>query len=232
MASCSRSHMPSAWGLPNWRDADAYAEFSAFTLERWRWEFTRRRPDIRKAFQEMKQISLDMLASDPGYEPPPPGEGRHWDEPGFWACPPHPNPFQMAGIPNPAISDQSLLEGLFDRSLGGRVEFGRADPWEFEALHHVILPKGYALVTVDLDKPIRPQLRSAEAELSSFSDAVTRRPRMDKWVQHLRVLDAREDGASWKEIASAVLRSSGDYAPQAAAEAHDRASALRDNWPY
>lgn len=139
-------------------------------------------------------------------------------------------------LPNPAISDQPLLECLFDRSVGGQIEFGRADHhWELEALHRVILPKGHALVMVDLGKPIRPQLQSAEAKLSSFSDAVTRRPRRprrDKWVQHLRVLDAREDGATWKEIGSAVLGSHGDHGAPIAADAYRRAAELRDNWRY
>lgn len=35
------------WGLPDWRDAASYGEVKEWTFMRWRWEFYRRRDDLR-----------------------------------------------------------------------------------------------------------------------------------------------------------------------------------------
>ena len=40
------------WGIPNWRDAAAYGDVTDWTLDRWRWEFFRRRPDLRAFFDQ------------------------------------------------------------------------------------------------------------------------------------------------------------------------------------
>ena len=41
------------FGLPDWRNKESYTK--NWNLDRWRWEFTRRRPDIRAAFDQFKQ---------------------------------------------------------------------------------------------------------------------------------------------------------------------------------
>ena len=38
------------WGIPDWRDAQAYGDTSKWTIYRWRWEFYRRRSDLRECF--------------------------------------------------------------------------------------------------------------------------------------------------------------------------------------
>ena len=53
-ATCApRATRPAAmWGLPGWRDPAAYGEVQRWGLSRWRWEFLRRREDVRAAFDE------------------------------------------------------------------------------------------------------------------------------------------------------------------------------------
>lgn len=45
------------WGVPDWRDGGAYGNCDAWSVDRWRWEFCRRCPDIRADF--------DALVDDP-----------------------------------------------------------------------------------------------------------------------------------------------------------------------
>jgi len=43
---------PATRGTPDWRDAAAYGDVKRWTLGRWRWEFSRRRHDVRALFDE------------------------------------------------------------------------------------------------------------------------------------------------------------------------------------
>jgi hypothetical protein len=38
------------WGIPDWREAEAYGNTNRWSLNRWRWEFYRRREDLRDYF--------------------------------------------------------------------------------------------------------------------------------------------------------------------------------------
>lgn len=40
------------WGVPDWRDASSYGDVSKWSKSRWRWEFYRRREDLREYFDE------------------------------------------------------------------------------------------------------------------------------------------------------------------------------------
>ncbi|MCZ0962733.1 hypothetical protein [Paracoccus benzoatiresistens] len=40
----------SEWGIPDWRDPSAYGDISQWTFNCWRWEFYRRRDDLRAYF--------------------------------------------------------------------------------------------------------------------------------------------------------------------------------------
>lgn len=40
------------WGLPDWRSPATYGEIDRWSLDRWRWEFYRRRSDLRNYFDE------------------------------------------------------------------------------------------------------------------------------------------------------------------------------------
>jgi hypothetical protein len=46
------------WGLPDWRDAVAYSNYSEWDLDRWHWEFLRRRNDYRRDYMTAHQIQV------------------------------------------------------------------------------------------------------------------------------------------------------------------------------
>jgi len=45
-----KSPVANEWGIPDWRDEAAYGDVKVWTFERWRWEFLRRRHDVRVYF--------------------------------------------------------------------------------------------------------------------------------------------------------------------------------------
>jgi hypothetical protein len=96
------------WGIPNWRDPASYGDTGKWSWDRWHWEFTRRREDVRR----------DFLAYRDEAEATPPKSLLRWlgvkrrrrltpDKPGFTT--PVPDCYEKYGIrqlPNPAIGDQ------------------------------------------------------------------------------------------------------------------------------
>lgn len=56
------------WGIPDWRNEKAYGDVEAWSTDRWRWEFFRRRDDLRKCFDERAEReyqSNQLLLNDP-----------------------------------------------------------------------------------------------------------------------------------------------------------------------
>lgn len=56
------------WGIPDWRRKKAYGDVRSWTHERWRWEFFRRRDDLRKCFDDRADAQYradQQLLSDP-----------------------------------------------------------------------------------------------------------------------------------------------------------------------
>lgn len=50
------------WGIPDWRDPLAYGEVSKWSVNRWRWEFYRRREDLRAFFDENAEFIHRMMS--------------------------------------------------------------------------------------------------------------------------------------------------------------------------
>lgn len=89
----------------------------------------------------------------------------------------------------------------------------------------------------DLSLEIEPQLVQWRKYLALLQEewhgrVIRRRKHPDKWLRYLRVLDARECGASWREIAEAVLGGQNVAASeQSAHQVHQAARDLMFNWP-
>jgi len=101
------------WGIPDWRDPLAYGDVKGWTFKRWRWEFFRRRDDLRAYFDARAQATyernLAFFASTP--QAFPYGRPLRPCEPGF--CVPV-NVEDMVNIgysplPNPRIGEQPSL---------------------------------------------------------------------------------------------------------------------------
>ncbi|MBB6511170.1 hypothetical protein F4695_004568 [Rhizobium soli] len=212
------------FGLPNWRDKTAYS-WELTDVDRWKWEFTRRRPEIRAAFDRYKQITHECnLISDPTETMTP-------EDPDFWAIvTPGDETYGLEGIPNPAISGALYLESVF-KSTEVKVEVG-----DIAELEDVIHAKSrqflsyQAFVVIDRRKPLESQLDEARVKLRAVMFQRSRRDRSGAWSQHLRILDAVETGATNDEIARVFFPGTRE-GRQAVSKALRAAKEVRDNLP-
>lgn len=208
------------WGLPDWRDEAAYGSTTSWGVDRWRWEFTRRREDVRSEFdancQETYKKDLEHNQL-PDVAPPRP------EEPGFSAGSHLAIELGYHGLPNPRISDQP--DYIIWNSKGrDAVMVCHADAIRNPKIQSIIF---------DMTKPLRPQIASAEKYLKEMQEEVAgrvaqKRYHTEKFLTYLRVLDARECGASWSEIATILPMTAGTE--QTARDTWEQARALCFNF--
>lgn len=213
------------WGTPDWRDAAAYGDVKRWRFDRWRWEFYRRRDDLRACFDSLKDKYPELH-----------------DEPSFAVIlsPQDCAKFGYSSLPNPRI---------------GAHPIGLIKTYQHDGVRHDLdlppllgpLAPHETVLIIDLDRPIEPQLAHARDMLRSAQSALhgkllqkRRYPR--KWLGYLRALDAREAGATWAEITDVFYAEglldrhkdpSGGYCappPQAARDMWLAADALRNNF--
>ena len=248
------------WGVPDWRDAFAYGDTSKWTFNRWRWEFYRRRDDLRAFF--------DRWANDPEVRNLRCNEGRLPNEPGYLAFGKGGEKgdairrFDYGGVPNPRIGDQpagSILpcEQLFRRTrffnpikrrppgFSVREALGEQMPRQYD-LH--LYDHEYA-IKFDLNKPLNPQVQEAQAilkkaQIKLHGKLVHRKKLKEKWFDFLRILDARAEdpNASWQVFTDALYEvrlvdrhanDDGGYRappPQAGRDRWEAADTLRYNF--
>ncbi|TIS53194.1 MAG: hypothetical protein E5W91_32030 [Mesorhizobium sp.] len=225
--------IPTDWGLPDWRDPIAYGNVSVWSYYRWRWEFTRRRDDIRRTFLEHADETHKSLMAAPNYSDMEAKDGKTPNDPGFWAMTPLQPKFGMTGIPNPSISDQPMLERVFVNEHEEVYEGRGKDYLNFEEWTSIFLPESTVAIVFDTTRSFAPQIKAAQATLKRYGDPRQRRKHPRVWLAYLRVLDAREASASWSVIAKVVLNKNirdQESAPQAAKETWDQARALMFSW--
>ncbi len=212
------------WGVPNWRAVASYGTTQDWSVNRWRWEFVRRRDDVRKAFDETavstyrSQVTFFQDAPEMvrGKEPNKP------DEPGFVARHPLAKTIGLTNLPNPRIGNQPLRAIAFNDWPEAVRQFFSEKP-----------PVGFERVDFDLNKPLEPQLKFAkqflqEAQTKIHGKTLQKRKHPVKWLGYLRTLDAKESGASWSEIAQ--LHRHKEQTEQAGRDAWNAADALRFNF--
>jgi hypothetical protein len=216
------------WGVPNCLERPPYEAYDSEKLphERWAWEFFRRRDDVREAYEMYASETDRSNQTIPGFD------GERLDEPGFWAMPPLKPLFGMAGIPNPRIADQPLLEGLFDRSFGQITEGTGQDYLSYEEWTPQFMKFGTVMVSVDVSQPLKKQLDVIRISLEARYGRKISRIHQAKWPLYLRVIDALAADLSYGEIDQYILTDY-DYQPasQAARDVIRRATSLRDNFP-
>lgn len=228
------------WGLPDWQDALTYGDTDSWEFMRWRWEFSRRRQDLRDAFDARAKETYEFyvdLYSDPQnahlY-----GVGRTLEphEPGFTAQSYEGDGFGYAGIPNPRISEQPSRVTFSSLDYpGGHVRFnyGWQKSVDGDPCRPVVEEHEVAAM-FDLTKPLGEQLAAAKdflerAQIKMQGQRVQKRRHKSKWLIYLRVLDGRECGATWSEIAH-ILPNSTARTEQNARDTWEQASALRFNF--
>jgi hypothetical protein len=253
------------WGLPDWRDPVAYGDVARWDFNRWRWEFSRRRDDLRAYFDARVEEYLRIrshFACLPGLEEIPKGP----EELPFFRAPVDSEArarFGYASLPNPRIGAQpaDLIRPIEHDGVSGYLEGGwtgyngfRGTFGDWLKVFKVALTEEQALllqdvlalgslpmplkpheaaITFDLNRPLEPQLAQARDMLRRRQShlhgrLLQKRRHPGKWLGYLRTLDAREDGASWAEIAA--LHPNTAQTEQAARDVWEQARALCFNF--
>lgn len=223
--TASQSNKECDWGVPDWRRVDDYGDTEAWSDRRWRWEFTRRRPDYRQDFEAAWDGSseLDPLAIDLDAEE----IDRLFRSRGVRALPfwhANARKYGLGRFYDPIIGDWFGFgpEGTSEWNSGLIV--GGVDRWQSfineegevaEAERPHLLP-----LTFDLRRPLAPQLKIARETLARHQaffhskhakpEAPRRSTRAIKqhkanWLRYLRLLDARAAGASLSQMSREIL---------------------------
>ncbi len=226
------------WGIPDWRDVAAYGNWKSWSYMRWRWEFYRRRDDLRAAFDACAEQTYRAMAAH--YPPWPDGSmGRVLQphQPGFVArlyCD-EAKKFGYTGLPNPRISAQParVIFAALDYPGNNRMMLGKGSRYPGIPEHEIGIGDGEMAVVFDLDKPIGPQLEQLNDTLRGWQierhgKALQTRSQKEKWFGYLRTLDAEDAGASWRVISE--LHPHKAQTSQSGRDAYAAANALRFNF--
>lgn len=196
-------------------------------MRQWWWEFTRRRPDYRNCWL------VSQLSDDPEYRFP--------DDPDALRL-----MFQLSVVHDPALqfSDRTLSVIRYPLTWGGPP--GMIDK-EMLLIHnrkeHLANEKGLYSYRFDLTQPLAPQFEKAkrlllEIQSELHPEVVTRRPRTANFPMFLQALDARDGGATYKEMRdifwpNRAVRKDGkeEKTEQSARDVCEAAIQLRDNFP-
>ena len=216
-----------------------------WTLGRWRWEFFRRRDDVRAFFDER---------AEPQYE----GDLAGWqracarndfkpaerayilehapikpDDPRFLArcTPEEQDRFGYISVFNPRIGDVSKFENDVERrdSFEWAVSGERGD----KVLSGIKLEKYHFVIAFSIARPLAQQLADAARNLKGLQKYrlghhPQKRRHPTKWFGYLRALDAREAGATWQEISALYPQT--NQTEQAARDTWEQARALCFNF--
>lgn len=206
---------------PDWHEPESYGATAHWTRNRWRWEFVRRRDDVREAFDEQAENSYRHWSQYAGKEGFPVAHLRP-DEPGFTTMHPLALSLGLPRLPNPRIGEQPW----------SAIAFG---DWEDTVMMHVseYPPDRFKRIDFDLSKPIEPQLSAAKSVLKDeqtieHGKAIQKRRHPAKWLVYLRILDGRAAGATWADLTTILPARNGTQ--QAARDAWKQANALRFNF--
>ena len=218
------------WGVPDWREADAYPAVEETTRRVWWWEFLRRRPDYRELWAAAQESDYP----DHRYAP---------DVDAFRLQ------FELSVIYDPRLSftDFELFERRYPVNAVRFQSAAQVEPLpsnhpghavEHERRRHsgeLAEKRGLVSFTFDLSKPLPAQFARAEFQLhvmqsELFPGVPSPRDRRSEWPTFLRVIDARDARATFAEI-SATLWPSQEKTPQSARDKYEAACLLRDNFP-
>lgn len=217
------------WGIPDWRDADAYGDWRSWSDARWRWEFCRREDELRKDFDK---AAKRLVAA--------PREENEFLS--FVRSLPFVNPsksvqrkFGYRVLPNPRLSADPLQIWLINP------EYSYLPVWAAKPLRETFVEQGIPFtgdagvalghllnatpvsidydqfaVVFDLNYPLIPQIEATKARLESLyrSTSKVARPRdslrgtpenahepvKDQLLALLRTLDADAANVGYREI--------------------------------
>ena len=211
------------WNVPDWRDESAYPKPDDLPPKVWRWEFIRRMPDYRAAWDEAAKREYEIMRRRDTHQNPSqfltPDSQYFTVGRAVYSFPEEFNDilkYHNHPFPNPRLTSKQLLESSlvifrYNDEEGGSL-VSRPEPIARE-VRDILFP-GRISIEFDLMEPGGPQFDRARARFESlqreyaqkfnFSDQLEAKLRARQrallWPRYLRVLDARDEGVNYHEI--------------------------------
>ena len=196
---------PQDWGLPDWHDGGAYPDHKSVGPLTWCWEFLRRNPEYREFWERVERAkqALGPLDRPLTTSPDDSAKVRIWDGGTLVGTAEAEERFGLWRAYDPRLSESGAQFTRFGAIY--------CTGWE----QAMSVPEGKVAILFDPFLPIEPQLKSARVTLQSLGRARSymsgqkakseARPRVLLFANYLRVLDAKEAGASDREIAKVLF---------------------------
>ena len=216
-------------GTPNWRDPTDYHS-ECWDIDQWRWEFKRRDSDLRMLYFELiRNWDAEITKTDCGRIDAmrlPENEDIY-----FYLSPANTAKWGFGVLFNPLYSRRAFTDEVkrhsFERRTIHGAHFDAVSRGKTNALE--MLGIGVA-IAFDPNRPIQPQIDGLEDYLLSLRhhavEVGVHRHRRDKWLTYLRIIDARDAGASWSECCD-VLPVTMKRNSQSARDTHTQARRLQ-----
>ena len=215
------------WGAPNGLDIAEYGNIGDWDDIRWRWEFLRRRDDVRQAYQNAAFDDFREMSHAPGVPTDLIWRDDYRNQ-SFYLSPSGAARLGYGRLANPLYStfddSEALLPSLDRRTLV---------PWHIGNSENQfdVIGIGQIAIVFDPNKPITPQITGLEKHLlhwrnHSISNDIER-AHPDKWLTYLRLLDARVSGASWQNCADSIVPSTTAQSIGTARDQHKQALRLQ-----
>ena len=242
------------WGIPDWRNKIAYGDVCKWSDIRWRWEFTRRLDEFRGecdailalhseaevAREAFRKTRIERHREEFGTLVRQLGDmqTKHMLNWGYLSNKPPLDP-RFSDYPDDLLT---VWPNIGITSMHGS-PVGRAAKFRSRMTPE---PNEIA-VSINLDRPLAEQLKIVERvakreQKERHGKLLQKRQHPALWLDYLRVLDAREIGATWKRITAVFFdqglierrkNASGGYCappPQAARDLWIAARDLRFNF--
>lgn len=232
--------MADDWGVPDWLDAGAYPAVDGMTIREWWWEFTRRRPDYRAMWNAADEIEDKSHRYAPDVDAfrlkfklsvihDPRLQFTDWDLMHFR--------YPVNGFIQERNDDAAMREAQFIIDNRDRLPHNFLDAEIERRKARRISEKeaGIRHYVFDLSEPLDPQITKAGQELKHLQAELfgkKQRRKLDEfWPTYLRVVDARDAGATYEEIREQFWPDDDKKLFTASRDTYKAACRVRDNFP-
>jgi hypothetical protein len=229
MAKTDPTTVMAEYGLPDWRvEAHYPAKPSDWTCKQWHWALVRRSPSYREIYKALQGETKTFVESH-----------RVRRKFGIDAIhPPHLTEAALVNLNRPkhavfidsgfcasGSEAERTTTGSGCRDLSQVVTFTVLPIADIDP--PVLMP-----CAVDTTRELKPQLqdltkKARELQIRNYGQLISAKHHTAKWPLYLRVLDAKEQGATWEEIGG-ILPKSMRRTAQSARKVWGQAARLRD----
>jgi len=198
----------------DWHNEEDYAYTKDHSDKLWAWEFLRRNPEYQEDWNRSLKEHIEFCKEYKDVLSSLGAEDQAPENPDFSIPTTIPETWGLEALVNPEQPKPNKLR--FVNDIGIILGKGTEIPLEDEAIREVIIPQGKAFISIDLTKPIKPQLTHYQEVLLYLQErqkekglltVENKRLHRDNWLIYLRVWDAMNDPSNPKdhEIAEMIF---------------------------